>query len=76
MPTVLRQDGFEVRIYTADHTPPHVHVFKGGGEVVVEIDPLSVREAKGMSRREEAAATRLVEEHQDKLREAWRRFHG
>jgi hypothetical protein len=26
MPTVVREAGFEVRIYTLDHPPPHVHV--------------------------------------------------
>jgi hypothetical protein len=30
MPTVLRDEGFEVRIYTSDHPPPHVHVAKAG----------------------------------------------
>jgi hypothetical protein len=28
VPTVLRERGFEVRIYTLDHPPPHVHVAK------------------------------------------------
>jgi hypothetical protein len=42
MPTVLREAGFEVRIYTLDHPPPHVHVWKAGA--VVKID-LTTREA-------------------------------
>ena len=28
MPTVLRRDGFDVMIYTHDHAPAHVHVWK------------------------------------------------
>jgi hypothetical protein len=42
MPTVFREAGFEVRIYTLDHPPPHVHVWKAGA--VVKID-LSTHEA-------------------------------
>ena len=30
MPTLIRHEGFEVRIYTLDHSPAHVHVFKAG----------------------------------------------
>jgi hypothetical protein len=37
MPTVLRKDGFAVRIYFNDHLPPHVHVFKGGGQVRISL---------------------------------------
>jgi hypothetical protein len=28
MPTIVREDGYEIRIYTLDHPPPHVHVAK------------------------------------------------
>ena len=37
MPTVLREDGFEVRIYTLDHHPPHVHVAKAGAIVRIDL---------------------------------------
>ena len=33
MPTLIREEGFEVRIYTLDHPPPHVHVAKAGAMV-------------------------------------------
>ena len=36
MPTVPREEGFEVRIYTFDHPPPHVHVAKA--DAIVRID--------------------------------------
>lgn len=42
MPTLIREQGFEVRIYTLDHPPPHVHVEKAGA--IVKID-LSTRRA-------------------------------
>ena len=37
MPTLLREDGFEVRIYTLDHPPPHVHVTKTGAVVKIDL---------------------------------------
>ena len=36
MPTLIRKAGFEVRIYTLDHPPPHVHVARAGA--IVKID--------------------------------------
>ena len=35
MPTIYRQNGFEVMIYTNDHRPAHVHIFKADGEVLI-----------------------------------------
>ncbi|NJN61100.1 MAG: DUF4160 domain-containing protein [Coleofasciculaceae cyanobacterium RL_1_1] len=37
MPTILRQDGFAVRLYFNDHDPPHVHVFKAGGQAKIAL---------------------------------------
>jgi Domain of unknown function (DUF4160) len=37
MPTILREQGFRVVIYPNDHLPSHVHVFKGSGEVRIEL---------------------------------------
>jgi hypothetical protein len=37
MPTVLREAGFEVRIYTLDHPPPHVHVWKAGAVLKIDL---------------------------------------
>ena len=48
MPTILRQDGFEVMIYTRDHEPPHVPVWHAGTELVINLDPLEIRENNGM----------------------------
>jgi hypothetical protein len=30
VPTIIREDGYEIRIYTLDDPPPHVHVAKAG----------------------------------------------
>jgi hypothetical protein len=37
MPTVIRHAGFEVGIYTFDHPPPHVHVWKAGAVLKIDL---------------------------------------
>ncbi|HEU4631074.1 MAG TPA: DUF4160 domain-containing protein [Gemmatimonadaceae bacterium] len=82
MPTVLEEDGFAIRIHLPprEHWPPHVHVIRGHGEVVVWLGdgraPPSVREVYRMRDRDVVRAFRLVESHHDELLAAWRRYHG
>lgn len=79
MPTVLRQSGFSIRIYTDDHEPMHVHVFNQG-EIIVNLGdadtPVFVRQNKGMSKRNERRALIIVGVHQEFLREKWREIYG
>lgn len=75
MPTILRQDGFEVMIYTRDHEPPHVHVWHGRAELVINLDPLEVRENNGMQPNRSRQAFDIVVSHQTELLIAWRKIH-
>lgn len=38
MPTVFKEDGFVIRIWLNDHLPRHVHVFKGDGECLINLE--------------------------------------
>lgn len=82
MPTVLQVDGFRIRILLPprEHPPPHVHVVRGGGEVVIllptEAEPVTVRTVYRMRMAEVIAAVRLVEAHVEQLQVAWRKYHG
>jgi len=80
MPTIFRQDGFEVTLYTNDHRPAHVHVFKAEGELIICLGntqtPPRVRSNIGMSRRDERKALVIIGEHQEEFLAAWRRIHG
>jgi len=77
MPTVLREDGFEVRIYTFDHPPAHVHVAKAGAIVRIELATGTATEIVGtISDRDVKRAERLVSRHARHLQEAWTRIHG
>lgn len=74
MPTVLRSGGFMVMIYTRDHPPPHVHIFHGGDEVVINLQPVEVREASRMKNSLIRKALELVEENQGFLLSEWTRI--
>ena len=77
MPTVLRQEGFEVRIYTLDHSPPHVHVAKAGAIVRIDLATRTVTEIVGtISDRDVNRAERLVARHAKRLKTGWTKIHG
>lgn len=74
MPTVLRQDGFAVMIYTHDHEPMHVHIFKAGHEVVIDITRIEVREYRGMKMKDIHKAQEIVASYQEFLVSEWKRL--
>lgn len=77
MPTILREAGFEVRIYTFDHPPPHVHVEKAGAIVKVDLAAAkAVRISGSISDRDVTRAEDIVAKHARMLRAAWRGLHA
>ena len=77
MPTIIREDGYEIRIYTLDHPPPHVHVAKAGAVVKVGLATCQVIEIVGtISDREVRRAEVLVAKHAQLLRDEWTKIHG
>lgn len=75
MVTVLRQFGLRFVIYTADHEPPHVHVY-GDGEARIDIETLKVLTQGKMSDRDVRRAVAVIEEKQELFRDTWRKYHG
>lgn len=77
MPTVLRVDRFEVVIRTDDHEPPHVHVFRAGGQVKIWLEPVTLDRVSGrLGRRQLSLARGLVWRHREMLLAKWREIHG
>ena len=77
MPTVLRERGFEVRIYTLDHAPSHVHVAKAGAIVKIDLTTHRATEIVGpISDHDVKLAERLVAQHATQLKEHWEKIHG
>lgn len=79
MPNVLSEDGFDVMIYPDDHRPAHVHVYKSG-LVIINLNNRrtapSIREVRGMSRKDVRDALILVTANKRTLVKEWRRIHG
>jgi hypothetical protein len=81
MPTIIKQDGFRIVIYPNDHTPAHVHVLKGDGEVRIElgnekISPSLMSVRGKISDREVVRALSLVTEYQIELLAKWDEIHN
>ncbi len=80
MPTVLRKDGFAVDVYTFDHEPAHVHIWKAGKEVVINLgegdEKPVIRDIRGMSKMNVRKAYSTVEQNLAYLREKWKEYHG
>lgn len=77
MPTLIREDGFEVRIYTLDHPPPHVHVAKAGAIAKIELATCCVVEVAGsISDRDLKRAEALVARHAGRLLGEGEKIHG
>ncbi|NML73171.1 DUF4160 domain-containing protein [Rhizobium sp. S-51] len=75
MVTVLRAHGLRFVIYTADHEPPHAHVY-GDGEARIDIMSLKVITQGGLSDRDVRRAVDVIHENQALFLETWRRYHG
>ena len=79
MPSVLRQNGFNFYIYYRDHEPAHTHVFKSG-EVVINLgrltEPPSVREIRGMLKKDVRKALLIAFGNQQYLLERWEEING
>ena len=74
---MLRERGFQVRIYTLDHPPPHVHVAKAGAIVRIDLTTHQATEIVGsISDHEVKAAERLVAQNATLLKEHWEKIHG
>lgn len=74
-PTVLREKGYRVMIYTHDHPPAHVHVVAAGKEAKVSLDPIAIIENGGYNRRELSEVASLVERNREFLLMKWDEYH-
>ena len=72
MPLVFEKDGFKFTFYSNDHRPIHVHVRKGDGEAIFDVeDSVQLRESAGMKIRELARAQELAEENRNLIIQKW-----
>jgi len=80
MATVLQSGGFDFVIYSNDHQPSHVHVFKGDTEFIINIGDEStkpkVRESYRAKKTDFKKVLKIVADNQIFLLEKWRKIHG
>jgi hypothetical protein len=72
MPTVINQDGFQILIYTHDHLPRHVHVWKAGKQIVINLEDGTVAKSY-MSIQDARKARGLVRANLEFLIAEWDR---
>lgn len=72
MPTIAMFYGIVIRLYFADHPPPHVHAIYGALEAKVSIDPPQII-AGSLPRRATALVLEWVALRRSELLDAWGR---
>ena len=77
MPTIFIKSGFRFFFYSNEHRPIHVHVRKGGGEAVFDVEnEIVLRESIGLKTRKLKDAEDLAAEHQQLIILAWHEHIG
>ena len=75
MPTVIREDGYTIRIYLNDHIPAHVHVMNAEKEARVSLEPIEVMNNIDFTSKELRKIIEIIESHHDELLKAWDTYH-
>ncbi len=80
MPTIYRAGGFRFVIWPDDHSPPHVHVFRAGQELIINLSLPNqlpyVRDNYGMRRKDQNAALLVMAVNKDMFLEHWKEING
>ena len=72
VPRVLEKDGFIFFFYSNEHTPVHVHVRRGGGEAVFDLEVgVELRESQGMKTSELAKAEAIASDFRQLIIKKW-----
>lgn len=72
VPTVFIKNGFRFFFYSNEHRPIHVHVRKGGGEAVFEVEnQILLRESVSLKTGELRDAEDLAAEHRQLIITMW-----
>ena len=76
MPTVLRIGPYRLFFYSQDRRtePAHVHVQREQRVAKVWIDPVRLDRSGGFHSQELREIMKVVEKHQQQLRESWNAF--
>ncbi len=72
MPKMFEKDGYQFFFYSNEHRSIHVHVRRGGGEAVFEVENgVVLLESQGLKVRELSKAEALAEENRELIIRKW-----
>ena len=76
-PTIFRAGGLRFFFFSREEERLHVHAIGPDGEAKFWLEPeIAVARNHGLSERKIREALRLVAEHEDEIRTAWREHFG
>lgn len=76
-PTVFRASGFRFFFFSREEPRIHVHVHRENGEAKFWIEPeIKLAINYGLSQAQLNRAKKLIEEHEDEIRNAWKEHFG
>jgi len=77
-PTVFREGPFRFFFFSREEARIHVHVSSAEGEAKFWVEPrLELARSHGLSDRDLARAEKIIENHEQEIRDAWtRHFHS
>ncbi len=76
-PTVFRADGFRFYFFSREEPRLHIHIHGESGEAKFWIEPrIEMAQNYGLSEKDLGRIGKLIEEHEDDIRCAWRRHFG
>ena len=77
MPKILEVNGYKFYIYTDDHLPIHVHVWKGGSEAkVIMVPEIMLKDNYGFKSNELRQLIGVLEDNYEFIIEKWHETHG
>jgi hypothetical protein len=75
MPNIFEKEGYRFFFYSNEHRPIHVHVRRGGGEAVFNVEEgVELRESQGLKVKELARAEELAQEHRELIIQKWHEY--
>ena len=75
MPKIFEKDGYRFFFYSNEHRPIHVHVRRGGGEAVFDVETgVELRESQGLKVKELARAEELAQAHREYIIQKWHEY--
>ncbi len=76
-PTVFRAKGFRFFFFSREESRLHVHVHCGAGEAKFWVEPeVKLVQNYGVKEKELQEARKLIEEHIDEIKAAWKKHFG